>query len=118
MSEREAAAVVGRSGPAATRFGIKFKLFAAFLGLVALTAIAGLVAVVVFDETDQAIHHLVDERLPEMTAALRLAETSAQIAAAAPAIAASTSQAERMKAKASVDAGRQQLDALADSLLT
>lgn len=116
MNDRQTRLIVDQPSVSGTRFGIKFKLFAAFLGLVALTAIAGLVALVVFDETDRAIHHLADDSLPEMVAALRLAEKSAEIAAAAPTIASSSSQAEREDAKASVDTRQQQLVDLTEGL--
>lgn len=98
------------------RFGIRFKLFAAILGLAALTLVAGGVALLVFSETDRAVHRVTEQSLPNVIAALKLAETSAEIAAAAPAIVASASQAERIETREALEQQEAVLGGLVDDI--
>jgi hypothetical protein len=99
-----------------TRFGIRFKLFSAILGLAALTVAAGLVASLIFGEADDAMHQVSDTSLPTVTAALRLSETGALIAATAPRIITSNTQTGRAATMARLQEDERSLTDLVDQL--
>ncbi|MDH3265310.1 MAG: hypothetical protein OEM24_15085, partial [Paracoccaceae bacterium] len=87
-----------RSGAAGDKcFGIKAKLFIALGLLAGLTAVASAVAWSVFGNIDRAVTGFTRESLPSMVGALGLAKKSAEIAATAPALMSSQSQAERVR---------------------
>jgi adenylate cyclase len=77
-------------------FGIGAKLISAFAALAGLTAVAGAVAWYVFGTVDHSVMRLTNESIPSIATSLRLAEKSAEIAAAAPSIIASAKQEERV----------------------
>ena len=99
-----------------TRFGIKAKLFLAFCSLAGLTAVASGVAWYVFTHIDRSVTRVTVESVPGMIAALSLAEKSAEIAATAPAIMTSETQAERVLVQARLEERAQDLAALIDHL--
>src|SRR5207237_8570774 len=75
--------------------GVKTKLFLAFCGMAALTALASAVAWYAFAAIDRSVTGITAGTMPEMAASQRLAEKGAEIAAAAPSLMASTSQEKR-----------------------
>src|SRR5947199_6917400 len=75
--------------------GVKAKLFLAFCGMAALTALASAVAWHAFTAIDRSVTGITAGTMPAMTASQRLAEKGAEIAAAAPSLMASTSQEKR-----------------------
>ena len=75
-------------------FGIRAKLFTAFCGFAALTIIASLVAWLVFTTIEQSVDEVTQESVPGMVDALALAKKVADIAAAAPKLATSSTQEE------------------------
>ena len=78
-------------------FGIKAKLFLAFLGMAMLTGIASIVAWYVFADIDSSVARITAESIVDMAASLRLAEKSAEIAATAPALIASRNEEDRVQ---------------------
>jgi adenylate cyclase len=102
---------VGRRRAARPFFGVKAKLFLAFCGMAALTAIAAAVAWYAFVDIDRSVTRITADSMPKMMASLRLAEKSAEIAATAPALMASVNQGDRVHAWAELD---QQAKALGD----
>lgn len=79
------------------RFGIRHKLYLAFGGIAALTIVATAIATVFFDRINGALSEVVDDRLPAVIVSLNLAAQSAQLAAAAPALAVAATEAERVE---------------------
>src|SRR6266576_3648760 len=75
--------------------GVKTKLFLAFCGMAALTALASAVAWYAFAAIDRSVTGITAGTMPEMAASQRLAEKGAEIAAAAPSLMGSTSQEKR-----------------------
>jgi signal transduction histidine kinase/CheY-like chemotaxis protein len=106
----------GRSLAARPVFGVKAKLFLAFCGMAALTALAAAVAWYAFVDIDRAVTRITADSMPKMMASLRLAEKSAEIAATAPALMASADQAERMHAWAKLEQQENALGALTQVL--
>ncbi len=106
------ASVAAASSAARTRFGIKAKLLLAFAALAGLTAVASAVAWLVFEDTGRAATHLARESLPRIETALTLAQTSGEIAVAAPALMAARSQAERIGEQARLASHTRALEAL------
>src|SRR6516165_4423742 len=85
------------------QFGIKAKLFLAFCSLAGLTALASAVAWYVFRDIDRAVTRVTAESIPGIITALSSAEKSAEIAAAAPALMAAGTQAERVLEEAKLE---------------
>ena len=81
--------------PAGHVLGVKTKLFLAFCGMAALTALASAVAWYAFAAIDRSVTGITAGTMPEMAASQRLAEKGAEIAAAAPSLMGSTSQEKR-----------------------
>ena len=79
------------------RFGVRHKLYLAFGGIAALTIVATAIAAVFFDRINGALSEVVDDRLPAVIVSLNLAAQSAQLAAAAPALAVAATEAERVE---------------------
>ena len=96
--------------------GIKAKLLLAFCSLAGLTAIASTVAWFVFVRIDASVTRVTAESLPGMVGALNLAEKSAEIAATAPAIMASNSEAERALEQTKLEEKTQDLAVLIENL--
>src|SRR5438067_1305757 len=76
-------------------FGIKAKLFLAFVSMAMLTCGASAVAWYAFTDIDRSVTRITAESMVGMAASLRLAEKSAEIAATAPALIASRTENER-----------------------
>jgi signal transduction histidine kinase/DNA-binding response OmpR family regulator/HAMP domain-containing protein len=85
----------GRKRGGKSALGIKAKLFLAFGGMAMLTAGASAVAWYAFTDVDRAVTQITAEGIVGMSASLRLAEKSAEIAATAPALIASRSEEQR-----------------------
>ncbi len=96
--------------------GIRGRLTVAVLALTAMTVASNIVAGTFFISTQQTFTGIADRSFPAVIAALSLAGGSTELAAGAPALAASGSEAERDKVlaelKASQDAFRQKLEDL------
>ena len=92
------------------RFGLAARLFLAFGVVTVLTVLAGAVALIVTDRMAGAVASLTGESLPETRAAFLLAQRSAGIAAAAPALAAAASAAEEHAAWTRLEAELRSLD--------
>src|SRR6516165_3304874 len=75
-----------------SQFGIKAKLFLAFLSLAGLTALASLVAWWVFRDIDRAVTRVTVESVPGIISALSSAGESEEIAGTAPALIAAGNQ--------------------------
>ena len=73
-------------------FGIKAKLFLAFVSMAMLTCGASAVAWYAFTDIDRSVTRITAESMVGMAASLRLAEKSAEIAATAPALIASRTE--------------------------
>jgi class 3 adenylate cyclase/phosphoglycerate-specific signal transduction histidine kinase len=101
-----------------SKFGIKTKLFLAFFTLAALTALASAVAWYVFRDIDRAVTRVTVESVPGIIAALSSAEKSAEIAAAAPALMAVSSQEERVLEEAKLEERARALVALIQNLIS
>jgi class 3 adenylate cyclase/HAMP domain-containing protein len=97
-------------------FGIKTELFVALSIMAMLTAIAGAVAWYAFNDIDRAVTRIIDDTIPEMGHALRLAEKSSEIAAAAPGLMASATQREWLLESLKLEERAAELGALIDAL--
>ncbi|MGI9520376.1 MAG: PAS-domain containing protein, partial [Hyphomicrobiaceae bacterium] len=97
-------------------FGIKAKLFLALSALAALTVGVAIVAWSVFNNIGSSVDHVTRKSVPNMVTSLRFAELSAEIAATAPAIIASRSQADRVREQIKLDNRVQTLKALIGEL--
>ena len=72
--------------PATRVLGIRVKLLLAFFALAGLTVIACAVAWYAFVTIDRAVSQVTDDSMPGMVAALALANSASEVAAAAPSI--------------------------------
>ena len=99
-----------------SRFGIKAKLFLAFLFLASLTAVASAVAWYAFRDIERAVTRVSLESLPDTINALTSAEKSVEIAAAAPELMTVGSQEERVLEEAKLEERTRTLAALIDNL--
>ena len=96
--------------------GIKAKLFLAFCGAAALTALASGVAWYAFVDIERSVTRITANSVPAMAASLRLAAKGADIAAAAPSLVASVSQEDRRRARIDLDRKARELAGLAEAL--
>ncbi|MBK1840181.1 HAMP domain-containing protein [Azospirillum sp. YIM B02556] len=78
-----------------TRFGIRFRLSAAIAAVAATTFLAGGIALYAFDGVSRSMDRIMTASLPVVELALRLSEQSAEVSAAAPALAGVRNQMER-----------------------
>src|SRR6516165_11855117 len=101
-----------------SRFGIKAKLFLAFLFLAGLTAVASAVAWYAFRDIERAVTRVTLESLPDTITALTSAEKSGEIAAAAPALMTVGSQEERVLEEAKLEERARALVALIKDLIS
>ncbi len=76
---------------------IKGKLFLAISFLAGMSVVAGLIAWYSFNQVSESTYRITQESLPEISAALELAEASAEIAASAPDLMANLTLAEHRK---------------------
>jgi methyl-accepting chemotaxis protein len=77
------------------RFGIRQKLYLAFGAIAALTLVCTMVAGLFMNQISASLGRVMEESLPAVTASLSLSTQAAQLAAAAPALGASRTEAER-----------------------
>jgi len=77
------------------RLGIRQKLYIAFGTIAALTVLSTAMAEVFFGRIDTALGKVMNDSLPAVILSLNLAAQGSQLAAAAPALAAATNDAER-----------------------
>jgi PAS domain S-box-containing protein len=96
--------------------GIKAKLFFAFCGMAALTAVASAVAWYAFAAIDRSVMRITEDSMPRMAASLRLAEKAAEIAATAPSLMASTRQEDRRREQAELERKAKELVGLTEAL--
>src|SRR4051795_2847994 len=122
---QESARIIETLGPeaqtasgasAGSALGIKAKLFLAFCGAAALTAIASAVAWYAFVDIERSVTRITADSVPAMAASLRLAVKGADIAAAAPSLMASASQEDRQRARIDLDRKARELAGLAEAL--
>jgi methyl-accepting chemotaxis protein len=87
------------SGPRRTgvRFGIRAKLLLAIGAVAAMTVVSATVAQLSYRTVEGRLEAIIQESLPAMAVARRLAEESAAIAAAAPVLDAARDEAERQR---------------------
>ncbi len=94
------------------KLGIKQKLYAAFGAVAALTVAAAAVSSLLFANAGSTIDTIAGKNVPEIAGSLELARLSAEIAAVAPALAGSTSEAERQQIFQSLQGQQRELEAL------
>ncbi len=83
--------------------GVRGRLYGMVAGSVAMVAVASGVAWVSFDRVEATFNQVTGESLPVMAAAMRTTESSAEVAAAAPALSGARDDAERADAAAQLD---------------
>ena len=108
--------VAAREPAGRTVFGIQTKLWLAFYSMAGLTIIASAVAWYAFVEVGRSVTHITTDSVPTMSLFQRLAEKSAQIAAAAPALMASVNQEERVREQVSLEEREKELVVLMNDL--
>jgi len=117
MRMRPAIRTARGTGAARRRgFGIRGKLFLAFGAVAGLTVMACAVAMVSYNDVGMTLRGITEANLPAMSLSLRLAKSSAQVAAAAPAVLAAADLAQRGAAAAALAASQRSLDAVIDAL--
>ena len=97
-------------------FGIAGKLFAAFYALVGLIVLASGVAWLAFTNIDRSVSRVTGESVPRIVIALSLAELSAEIAATAPSMNASETQADRVREQSRLERRQRHLESLIEEL--
>ncbi|MEL3890600.1 methyl-accepting chemotaxis protein [Ferrovibrio sp. MS7] len=110
-------APVAANRPAARRhargMGIRQKLFLAFGAIAALTVVCALSAGLFMNRINDTLDHVMKDSLPAVTASLNLAALSSQLAAAAPALGAARSEADRNDQEQQI---HKRIDAIANAL--
>jgi serine phosphatase RsbU (regulator of sigma subunit)/anti-sigma regulatory factor (Ser/Thr protein kinase)/phosphoglycerate-specific signal transduction histidine kinase len=97
-------------------FGIKAKLFLAFSAMAGFTISAAAIAWFAFVAIERSVERITAGSIPAMAVSLRLAEKSAEIAAAAPALMASADQVERVLAQTRLEERSKELAGLTQEL--
>ncbi|MBV8654243.1 MAG: hypothetical protein JO255_22475, partial [Alphaproteobacteria bacterium] len=99
------------------KFGIKGRLFCAFVAIAGTTVIASIAAMVLFSQVGAQLKGVAGKNIPEVIATLELARETQSLAAGAPGLLAASSQEERqrqLKALQDIQGQvRQRLDGLA-----
>ncbi len=90
-------------------FGLRAKLFCAFGTVASLTVLASSVALVSYGHVGRALSGITSENLPSMSASVRLARSSAEIASIAPALLAAHDVKEREAALTALHADERSL---------
>jgi class 3 adenylate cyclase/HAMP domain-containing protein len=85
--------------PGRSQFGVKAKLFIAFLAMAAFTILAALIAWYAFVAIERAVDDMTRDSFPAMEISLRLAKKSTEIAAIAPMLMASANEEGRVAAQ-------------------
>jgi methyl-accepting chemotaxis protein len=80
------------------RFGLRGRLFAAFGAVAGMTVLASAVGFVSYNRLGDTLNAITTAKMPAVDASLRVAKTSAEIAATAPALLAAASKAETVEA--------------------
>jgi adenylate cyclase len=106
----------GGDAPRPRRFGIRTKLFLAFLAFAGLTVVACVVAWLVFVTIERSVNRVTKDSVPDMVAALALAKTVADISATAPTLAASTGHDELVTEKAALEADLDRFTQISEAL--
>ncbi len=97
-------------------FGIKAKLILAFCAMAGLTMLAAGTAWYGFIVVARSVAGITSESIPTMTVSFRLAERSEEIAATAPALMTSKTQAERILEQTELEGRAQELVELTEAL--
>ncbi len=98
-------------------FGIRAKLILAFCAMAGLTMIAAGTAEYGFFVVARSVERITSESVPTMTVSFRLAEKSEEIAATAPALMTSNTQAERILEQTELEARARELAELTEALI-
>ncbi len=109
--------VAAQNNRRGSTFGIKAKLFLAFCAMAGFTISAAVIAWYAFVTIERSVERITAESIPAMAVSLRLAEKSAEIAAAAPALMASADQVERVLAQTGLEARSRELAGLTQELV-
>jgi len=96
--------------------GIRAKLIAAFGAVAALTVLASGTAVVSYDKIGRTLSGITEANIPAMGVSLRLAKSSAEISAVAPALLAAAGANERASALSALQADQRELNSAIDAL--
>lgn len=117
MRMRQSDQPVADRGTARRRgLGIRGKLFLAFGGVAGLTVMAAVVAMLSYNDVGVALRGITEDNLPAMSLSLKLANSSAEVASAAPAVLAAADLRQRDTAVAAVAANQHALDEVIDAL--
>ena len=108
--------VAARDNSRRSTFGIKAKLFLAFCAMAGFTISAAVIAWYAFVTIERSVERITAESIPAMAVSLRLAEKSAEIAAAAPALMASADQVARVRAQTGLEERSRELAGLTQEL--
>ena len=98
------------------KLGLRGMLLLAFGAVAGLTVLASAVAFVSYDEVGRSLSGIAGENLPAMSASLRLAKGSAEIASVAPALLAANDEKERQTEIASLQADQRDLQEAIEAL--
>jgi methyl-accepting chemotaxis protein len=98
------------------RLGIRGRLFAAFSMVAALTVLASAVAVVSYENVGRTLGGITESNIPAMSVSLKLAKSSAGIAAVAPALLAAADMKEHAATLAALQADQQELGRAIEAL--
>jgi hypothetical protein len=115
-SADQAGPVVPQGEGGRSIFGIKAKLFLAFCAMAGFTISAAAIAWFAFVAIERSVERITAGSIPAMAVSLRLAEKSAEIAAAAPALMASADQVERVLAQTRLEERSRELAGLTQEL--
>ncbi len=105
-------------GQSYLHLGIRGRLFAAFGMVAGLTVLASAIGFVSYSRLGETLNTITTENVPAMNASLRVARTSAEIAATAPAMLAATNRNEASGTMATLDAKQQELTSGIEALAT
>ncbi len=107
--KRTTTGAASAAGGRRTGVGLRTKLFLAFGSVAGLTVLASAIAFVSYDQVGRALSGIAGENLPAMTASVRLARSSAEIASIAPALLAAHDMKERDATLATLQADEKSL---------
>src|SRR5690606_11156628 len=93
-----------------TRFGIGPRLYLAFGGMTMLTVVAAGIAVAAFSGVGRTLDAVTERSIPAVTATLRLAVNSANVAATAPGLISATTEDGRSAVKAQLQSSLTAID--------
>jgi methyl-accepting chemotaxis protein len=99
-----------------SRLGIRGKLLSAFGAVAGLTILASAIGFVSYNEVGRSLRGIAEENLPAMSSSLKLAKSSTEIAAAAPALVAATDIKQSKATLAALGAAQRELNQAIDAL--